>query len=68
MSERQIWEYERTRQTAERINCSESYLNKLRMTGDGPPFLKIGKSVRYYWPDVQKWLDARVRQSTSQAG
>ena len=45
---------------------SKSHLEKLRMTGQGPPYRKLGRKVIYYWPDVVKWLDARIRHSTSE--
>ena len=59
-------EYSDSRQTAERIGLSESFLNKARVTGGGPPYLKVGKAVRYRWSDVEAWLQARTRRSTSE--
>ena len=59
-------EYGDTHQTAERAGISASFLNKARVTGDGPPFVKIGKAVRYHWPAVEAWLQTRVRRSTSE--
>ncbi len=44
------------------INMSESYLRKARMDGDlrnrtpGPPFVKIGRAVRYLKHDLDQWL------------
>ena len=32
---------------AEHANLSESFLAKLRMTGAGPRFIKVGKAVLY---------------------
>ncbi|MFT4131882.1 helix-turn-helix transcriptional regulator [Labrys sp. (in: a-proteobacteria)] len=49
-------------------HLSVSYLNKLRLTGDGPPFLKIGKKVLYRRSDVERWFASRVRTSTSDQG
>lgn len=40
-------------------------LAKLRLTGDGPRFLKIGKSVLYLRADLDTWLASRARTSTS---
>ena len=59
-------EYIDTRQAADRAGISASFLNKARITGDGPPFIKVGKAVRYHWPDVAAWLHARTRRSTSE--
>lgn len=35
-----------------------------RFHGDGPPFVKFGRSVRYRWSDVQAWLEASTRTQT----
>lgn len=43
-----------------------STLEKLRLTGNGPMFLKLGRSVRYRPSDLDAWLAARVVTSTSQ--
>ena len=29
------------------LKASESFLAKARMRGDGPPFIKVGRSIRY---------------------
>jgi predicted DNA-binding transcriptional regulator AlpA len=58
-------EYLNTKQLEARSSVSASTWAKRRLTGDGPPFRKIGKSVRYFWPDVQSWLEAKTRTSTS---
>ena len=58
-------EFLNTKQLEARSNVSASTWAKRRLTGDGPPFRKIGKSVRYFWPDVDNWLRARTRTSTS---
>lgn len=54
-------------QLAERWNISPSTLAKSRVSGDGPPFLKIGRSVRYDVAEADQWLEARRRTSTSEA-
>lgn len=46
---------------------SRSSLQKDRLKGTGPKYLKIGRLVRYRPADVQAWLAAREAQSTSQA-
>jgi predicted DNA-binding transcriptional regulator AlpA len=41
--------------------------NKARLTGDSPPFVKLGHLVRYRKSDVLAWLAARPRlNSTSE--
>lgn len=43
----------------------EGYLNKLRCTGGGPIFIKRNGVVRYDPDDLDAWLDAGKRKSTS---
>lgn len=52
---------------AERVCCSASYLNKLRMTGGGPPFVKIGARVAYDPADLANWIEGQKRTSTTGA-
>jgi len=35
------------RETSAFLRVSESWLAKARMRGDGPPYVKIGRSIRY---------------------
>lgn len=50
-----------TAQAASHIDKSVSWLNKSRMTGDGPPYLKIGGAVRYTVEELDKWLATKRR-------
>ncbi|MGO7286674.1 helix-turn-helix transcriptional regulator [Rhizobium ruizarguesonis] len=54
-----------TEEVAKRCRLSSSYLEKLRGTGGGPVFAKIGRSVRYHSSDVDTWTIAHRRLSTS---
>lgn len=57
-----------TTATARFTGLSASTLNKMRVRGDGPQFLKIGRKVVKYRPaDVRAWLSTRIRHSTSEA-
>ncbi len=40
---------------------------KMRMTGDGPPYVKRGRSVSYFAEDVEAWLRSRTVRSTAEA-
>lgn len=53
-------------EAAERLGVSTSYLNKLRLTGGGPAFVKLGARVSYDPGDLAAWLDANKRRSTSE--
>jgi predicted DNA-binding transcriptional regulator AlpA len=48
------------------IGLAESTLEKLRVSGDGPLFVKLGRAVRYRLADLDSWAAERVVQSTSQ--
>ena len=43
-------------------------LQRWRMEGVGPCFVRIGRLVRYRRGDLDLWLKARVRQSTAERG
>ncbi len=57
--------YFSTRQAEERYKLSASFLAKLRVSGGGPPFLKIGRRVLYTRDAFEDWLDQHQRGSTS---
>ena len=59
-------EWLRRREVAERIGVCESTLEKLALTGGGPPFARINSAVRYRWSDVEAWMASRVAVSTSE--
>jgi predicted DNA-binding transcriptional regulator AlpA len=47
---------------------SASTLNKLRVFGGGPVFLKLGRRVAYDVADLDVWMNERRRRSTSDNG
>jgi predicted DNA-binding transcriptional regulator AlpA len=53
-------------QVSEIIGRSISTLEKDRWEGGGPPYVKMGRLVRYRPADVRAWLAERVRRSTSE--
>ena len=56
----------RTSGAAAITGLSLSTLNKLRCSGGGPVFLKLGRAVRYKPVDLKNWLDSRRVMSTSE--
>ncbi len=46
------------KQVAQLAGISTSWLQKLRMLGEGPIYYKLGKAVRYAESDVVKWLQS----------
>lgn len=53
---------------AQRLGLSVSTLNKLRVFGGGPIFLKLGRRVAYDLADLDSWLESKRRRSTSDDG
>ena len=48
------------------LGLSQSWLAKLRLTGDGPQYMKVGRQVRYSRADLMGWAEKSLRQNTSQ--
>ena len=61
----------KVREAASFIASTKSWLDKSRLTGAGPPFVRIGTGigarVGYRLCDLQNWLATRVRSSTTPA-
>ncbi len=55
-------------EAAQHLGVSVSYLNRLRSTGGGPTFIKIGVRVTYRLADLEAWQDQHARRSTSDDG
>lgn len=55
-----------TPQAAEYLGLGKSTLDKLRVAGGGPAFIKIGKRVVYDPADLDAWFAAHKR-STSES-
>jgi hypothetical protein len=53
---------------AGRLGLAPKTLANQRCRGDGPPFLKVGRLVRYDPDLTDAWLAERVRSSTSDLG
>ena len=47
------------------LRCSVSSLNKWRLTGRGPPFVRVGSRVRYSTADLNTYIARRTATSTS---
>ena len=60
-------EYIDTRTLAKRTGIAVSTWTKHRLRGTGPAYRKIGRRCIYAWRDVEAYLDANTRQSTSDA-
>ena len=47
------------------LGIAKQTLARWRCEGGGPAFLKLGARIRYERADLDFWLDARRRRSTS---
>jgi predicted DNA-binding transcriptional regulator AlpA len=54
------------KEAARWLKVSASWLAKARMRGDGPPYIRIGRSVRYTEAALIQWMKSRQRLSTSE--
>jgi predicted DNA-binding transcriptional regulator AlpA len=48
------------------LRVSLSWLAKARMRGDGPAYVKVGRSIRYTEAALIQWMKSRQRMSTSE--
>ncbi len=52
-------------QAAEALNVKPRTLQAWRLRGGGPPYAKLGSSVRYDIGRLNRWVEKRLRQSTA---
>ncbi len=56
-----------TAEAAKRLGLAKSTLDKARLTGTGPPYVRVlGGRIRYRPADLEAWLEARLVHSTSE--
>ena len=55
-------------EAARLLQLSERTLERLRVSGAGPRFIKAGRSVRYREIDLEAWIAGKVVTSTSHIG
>lgn len=58
----------RQEKVAELLDVSPKTLETWRLRGIGPRFCKISSAIRYAKADVEAWLRASTRRSTSDIG
>ena len=54
------------KEAATLLKVSLSWLAKARMRGDGPPYIQVGRSIRYALAALVQWMKSRQRVSTSE--
>ena len=57
-----------SRRAADYLGLSTRTLDRLRVSGGGPVFMKFGGRVRYLREDLDAWAQSRRRKSTSDDG
>ena len=50
------------------LRLASQTLAKMRLSGMGPPYYKVGRRVLYDRTDLDRWLDSKRRFSTSDPG
>ena len=60
--------YLNTREAAVHLGLSTRTLDRYRVSGEGPVFLRFGGRVRYLREDLDEWARTRRRKSTSDDG
>ena len=55
-----------SKEAADELKVSESFLAKARMRGTGPAFIQIGRAVRYSRAALETYKVLQTRISTSQ--
>ena len=55
-----------TREAAAWLGLSPKTLERYRVSGEGPDFIRIGTRVRYLLEDLEKWASARRWTSTTE--
>lgn len=54
------------KEAATLLGVSTRTLERLRVTGNGPRFTRLGRLVRYRQCDLSDFIDSNLRTSTSQ--
>jgi excisionase family DNA binding protein len=54
------------REAAELLKLSQRTIERLRVSGLGPRFVRVGRSIRYRLTDIESYISSRVVASTSE--
>ncbi|MEP9355992.1 helix-turn-helix domain-containing protein [Xanthobacter sp. KR7-65] len=56
-----------TAAAAKLLGLAPISLAKMRVRGDGPPYVQLGRAIRYNPAAVMAWAASHTRRSTSEA-
>jgi predicted DNA-binding transcriptional regulator AlpA len=54
------------REAATLLHLSERTLERFRVSGTGPKFIRLGRSIRYRLADIEAFIASRIVASTSE--
>lgn len=57
-----------TKEAAAYLGLSPKTLVKMRVTGGGPRYAKVGRRVIYDVADLDSWIEKRKRRFTGESG
>ena len=57
--------YLTTTEAANYLRMSKQFLEIARHRGDGPPYIKLSRAVRYHRPSLDDWMLERQRNHTA---
>ena len=57
-----------TQQAADSLGLSRRTLERWRLEGNGPVFVKLGRRCLYKQSDLVAWVQSNLRRSTSDSG
>ena len=57
-----------TREAAAYVRLGKPTMERFRISGGGPVFVKLGGAVRYRKADLDSWVETRRVRSTSEGG
>jgi len=60
--------YLSTTEAAQITGLSAAWFERSRWAGNGPPFVKLGRAVRYPSDELHAWMRSHLRTSTSMEG
>lgn len=55
-------------EASDRLGIAVGTLRNMRSRGGGPPYVRVGRRIRYRLVDLDRWLDQRTRMNTSDPG
>ena len=58
--------YLTTTEAAHYLRMSKQFLEIARHRGDGPPYIKLARVVRYHRPSLDQWMLERQRHHTAE--